>query len=325
MDDPALTWADRWRAVRGSPPGRPGDDGFGLLAEMPPDAIDEIAAGGEDKDMLSWWREIATDPARAELAALRPLQVDVYRALRDHGPVTDDVLAGLMQRGIRRVSPRRNDLTKLGLVHWVGRTDPADGTPAKLWAIVPHDEIVKARHAAAKRGRRRKRLDTYTLDERLQLVRSLMRMPDVNQALLDDHSKTAGAKHARREARAAQQEAERERRELNDHIKQAERHASPDLNFLKAKRQMRSAVDAIRELGRVLGENLDSVELNGMPLIHPDHWPEARALLRELIIEAQDIDDDLTGLIGDEDVDDDLIIVEAIDHDRELAPGEEDE
>jgi hypothetical protein len=228
MDDPALIWADRWRVVRGSSPDPPGDDGFALLAKMPADALDEIAADGDvDKEKLRWWQDIATDPARAELAALRPALVEVYRALRDHGPVTDESLAALLQRSIRTVAPRRNDLTKAGLVQEVGRTDSTQGSPAKLWAIVPHDEIAKARAAAAKRGPRRKHLDSYTLDEQLQILQYLVRQSEVNQALLDDHSRTATSKHLRREARAAQQEEERRRREWNDRIKQAERDASP--------------------------------------------------------------------------------------------------
>jgi hypothetical protein len=93
-----------------------------------------------------------------------------------------------------------------------------------------------------------------------------------------------------------------------------------DLNFLKAVRQLRSGVDAVREIGRVLGENIERVEMDGVPFIHPDNWPQVRAQVRELIAEAQEIDDDLTGCIGDGD--DDVIDVQAVDDDdRELPTG----
>src|SRR5258707_586665 len=102
-------------------------------------------------------------------------------------------------------------------------------------------------------------------------------------------STSQAAKRARREARASQQEHDRRRREHAQRVREAEREASPELNYLKAVSQLRRGVDAVREVGRVLRDDVESIEFDGVPLVAPEHWSAVRDNVQQLIAFASEI------------------------------------
>ncbi|MCU1460926.1 MAG: hypothetical protein JWO37_1001 [Acidimicrobiales bacterium] len=303
-DNVASEWIFRWRTSRGSPPDTPTDDAFGVLAAMPEDMVLAAAdATGDDAERVRWWKAIARDPARHRLAGLRMTQVPVYVALRDTGPMTDDELVAHLGRKKSETSPRRIELVRLGLIREVEKRMTSAGRKSAAWGVVPAEEVDDARRAARERGLRRKHLDKYSLPEKVQIVQHLLGNDDVNAALLQDHSRSKGKDRARREARAEQVERDRARRDFNERVRQAERDASPQLVYLKAVRQLRNAADAIREMKRVIDENIESQYLFGSADIGPEHWPEVRQELQHIIDSASTADDHLADVLGDRDDD----------------------
>jgi hypothetical protein len=320
----ASDWVDRWRVLRGSPPDPPDDAAFDVIAGMPEDALQDAArATGDDVDRLRWWRSIATDPSRDHLAALRPSQTPVYAALKAGGPMTDDELVLYMGRKKSEVSPRRVELVRHGVVQEVDKRITEAGRKAAVWAVVAAEEVSEARQSARQRGLRRKHLDAYPLDQQVQIVEYLVGKAEVNAALLANQGRSKKKEHARREARRATAERDREQREFNEKVRQAERDASPQLVFLKAVGQIRKAVDAVREIDRVIGENIDSQLTFGYADIASEHWPEVEAelvALAELTAEAlREI-----GRVIDPDSGSDTIDVDYEDAEIiELNPGDE--
>ncbi|MDP8993271.1 MAG: hypothetical protein M3N31_09530 [Actinomycetota bacterium] len=313
-NDPVSHWADRWRASRGSSPVTPSSDIFDLLISMPVEIIDEVAEMvGENADRLRLWKAVANDPARDRLAALRMSQFPVYLTLRDVRPMTDDELSAHLHRKKSEVSPRRVELCRQGLVREVEKRTTPSGRKSAVWGVVPPAEIEEASREAAEKGLRRKSLDKYTLDQKVQMARHLVRDDAVNAVLVEDGQRSKAADRARREARSANIERERERREHSERIRQAERDASPDLVFLKAVAQLRKAVDAVMELDRVIRENLESQRLYGSADIAPDRWPEVNAEVEALIQVATSTKEQLSRL-----VEDDVIDIEPYEEDKYL-------
>jgi hypothetical protein len=314
-------WLSRWRAASGLSPGGPSDEMFGLLLELTPE---EAAIAAEDanvdRERLMWWREVAADETRHHLARLRPSQYAVMRSIRGAGPLTDQEIADRLGKSIRMVVPRRSELMRAGLVVSAGRKTTGSGRSANVWGTVALDEIEQAKQAAAKKGLRKKKLTDYSVEDQVRMVQVLVRIPTVNEALLGDMSTSAQAKRARREARNAQKEYEQRRREWAEKVRQAERDASPELNFLKAMGQLRRGTDAVREIGKVFQTDLDALEFDGHAFISPDNWREARTQVEELLELAQLLDHAIGVAIGD--VEDDVIEVEALDDDwGELLEG----
>lgn len=295
-------WVDRWRASRGSPPATPPGDALDLLALIPDELMAEIAsATGDEVERVQWWKSIAHDPAREQLAALRMTQVAVYRALREGGPMTDDELVTYMGRKKSETGPRRVELVRLGLIREVEKRATPAGRRAAAWGVVPHDEVAGAKQVAREKGLRRKHLDDYSLAEQLQIVQYLIKKDEVNDALLGEKSRSKAKDRARREARNVQADRDRARRDFNERVRQAEREASPQLVFLKAVGVLRRAADAVREIDRVIEENLDNYLLFGSADIAPEHWPEVRQELQQVIALATSADRQLAKMLEDDD------------------------
>jgi hypothetical protein len=318
MDD----WSSRWRVENGSSPGGLTDAMFGLLMELGPDDIPLAAQEvGVDGDRLAWWREIADDDARHHLAGLRPSQYEIMRVIREAGPLSDQELGDRFgDKTIQSVIPRRSELTRAGLVTSAGKTKTKSGRSANVWRAASVDEIEHLQQAAEEKGKRRKKLTDYTVDEQVRIVKVLVNIPKVNDALRGDASTTNQAKRARREARAAQREHEQRRREWAERVRQAERDASPELNFLKAMGQLRRGTDAVREIAKVFKDDLDALEFDGHMAISSHHWREARDQVGELLQLAEQLDHALGVALGD--IEQDYIDMEPLDdEDLELMEG----
>jgi hypothetical protein len=310
---------ERWRALRGSSSHPPTGEGFELLRAFAPDELARAAeASGEDEARLAWWAAIADDPARDTLARLRTTQIPIYQALRDAGPLTDDELVVYLNTKKSSVGPRRKELVALGLVaEQEKRVTPA-GRQSSAWGVVAAENIEAAQRAARAKGPRRKHIDKYTTDEQAQIVRHLLRKDEVNALLLGDEERSKASDRARRAARAVHHERERLRRQHSERLRQAEREASPRLIYYKAIAQLRRATDAVREMERVLEENVDAAEMYGTSDFEEDDWPEIRRELEQL----EDGIRAAYAQLGRLDTADDVIDVEFYEDDLELEAGE---
>lgn len=313
------TREERWRALRGTPPGAPAIDALDCLIGAGPGEIEGIARGtGEDIADLLWWHEISGSLARAHLVRVRRSQREIYRTLVRMGPLTDDEI--VLQLGVKKssVGPRRKELTELGLVQEVEKRTTESGRQSTAWGVVPVADIDQARGAALRKGPRRKHIDSYTLEQKAVIVRYLIRKDDVNALLVEDEERSKAADRARRVARAAQNESDRARRDHNDRIRQAEREASPRLVYLKAVAQLRRASDAVREIGRLIDEGVDNRLLTGPSEMSRDDLTEIRNELHDLIDTAGSAEQQLSRLF----IEHDVIDVESYEIDSSrLEPG----
>lgn len=205
---------------------------------------------------------------------LSPAAKKVLAAFREHGAMTDDEIVERTGMVKGTASPRRGDLVKAGLVWAVNKTRPT------VWDLVPPEEMTEARATAARQGPRKKSYDKFTLDEKLDAVRQLLDMPDVNEAIRERHGRAWG--RARRVAQETKGARERELRELHAEIKEAERRSAPIVQFLKLKRNLIKSTESVRAVRRLVEEELERREtVTGMQ-IRVAQWPEVADLLTDL-------------------------------------------
>lgn len=75
----------------------------------------------------------------AAAAAIRParpnLREKVYAAIAEHGPLTDEQLADLLEMNPSTVRPRRIELQRAGRIHEAGKTKTKSGRKAVTWNV----------------------------------------------------------------------------------------------------------------------------------------------------------------------------------------------
>jgi hypothetical protein len=214
---------------------------------------------------------------------LAPAAKKVLDAFREHGAMTDDDLVERTGLVKGTASPRRGDLVKYGMVRAV------DGTRPTVWELVPPEQVAGHRAAAAQRGPRKKAYTKFTLDEKLDAVRQLLDMPDVNDAIRDRHGKAWG-----RARRVAQENKGARKRELRDLQAQINKGA-PYAEFLKLKRNLIKATEGVRAIRGLVEEELDRQGTVRRPEIPVAQWPEVTDLLNDL----NEIVNDTMGQIRD--------------------------
>jgi hypothetical protein len=260
------------------------------------------------------------DPA----AGLRGAKAAVLQAFQQFGAMTDDEL--VERTGLKKgtASPRRNDLVKLGLIWAVGQKQTETGASAAVWDLVPPDKREEAGARARERGPRTQALSDKSLEWRLHAVRQLLDMDDINVAIRDQHgrawSRVRGRAHERRGAR------ERERRELNAQIREAELRGSPIAEFYKLRRNLINATEGVRAVRRLVGEELDrrnAVEALRIPVAQ---WPHVADLLNDLAAIVEDTSSeirDVLGVLGDDVIEGTVVDFEEI-HQLSEGSGETD-
>lgn len=279
-----------------------------LPSADPAPVADELQA---DRQTLQRLSELVRAGVEGAILTLRPSQREVYHYIISRGPVTDAALAEIMDKSIRQVVPRRSELTGMGLVAASGRQPTPSGRSATMWDFVPPDMIEQERGAAHKRGPRKKSVFQLPVDQRMALVRAVLADREVRERLLAEEPTRGHAGTARRLADRYDREEQRRRKEHAQRLREAERLGSPELNFLKAVSQLRRGIDAVKEVARVLQDDVEAVQFDGQPLIDPAHWPSVLVEVDALVDISTRLRKVLGIALGEED--DDVLDVEAID------------
>ena len=79
--------------------------------------------------------EVAVKPKAAHLREV------VYRAVLDHGPVTDEQIAIITGLAGNTARPRRLELERAGRIAAVGASRTRSGRRAVSWAVVPERDF----------------------------------------------------------------------------------------------------------------------------------------------------------------------------------------
>lgn len=258
----------------------------------------------------------STDPAADTVvsdlvAGLNVARRAVYDTFLTHGPMTDDDLA--QKSGIPKPtsSPRRGDLVKLGLLEATGKVTTPRGSKATLWALVPPERVVAARAAADARGPRTRPVTDYPLDVRLEIVRQLLDMDDLNEAIRDSAHGRAWSR-VRGRANDRRGERNKEIRENAARIREAEERGAPIAEYFKLRRILLQSSDRVDAVIRLVNEELDHQRAYGQR-IPIGAWPDVADLLNDLARRCDDANAKVRTVMGD--LGDDVIEAEAIEID----------
>jgi predicted transcriptional regulator len=214
------------------------------------------------------------------VAKLSPAKRKVYDAFVEFGPMTDDDL--VEKSGIKKgtSSPRRNDLVKLGLIEQVATVETPTGTKVRKWGLVPSERIAEAMSKANSKGPRKRPVTTYPLEMRLEIVRQLLDMNDVNDAIREKH----GGAWSRARGRANDRRGERNRElRANDAmLREAEERGSPQAEYFKLRRILLQSQDRVLAVNRLVSEELDLRNSAEGLRVPPSAWPDVADLLNDL-------------------------------------------
>ena len=266
---------------------------------------------------------VITDPTfviSETLKGVSPKANAVYKAFVEFGPMTDDEL--VEKTGIKKgtASPRRHDLVKAGLVEGVGHHITDSGGKSARWGVVPPERVEEARAAAASRGPRRKAISEYSLDDRVEVVRRLLEMDDVNRAIQTKSGRAWSRARGRRQDEKSSRE--RERRENAAKLREADQRGSPVAEYYKLRRALIETADRIRAVRRLVNEELDRRFEPGGQKIPVGAWPDVSDLLNDLERDAAECNEairEVMGVMGDDVIDgtavEDDIFIELIEGD----------
>ncbi len=231
------------------------------------------------------------------VAKLSPAKRAVYAAFVAHGPMTDDELAAKSNIKKATSSPRRGDLVKLGLVEAIGKVDTASGQKATKWALVPADRIAAARVKASQQGPRRRPISEYPLDVRLDVVRRLLDMDDVNDAIRES---AHGRAWSRVRGRANDRRGERNQqiRENEANVKEAEERGAPVAEYFKLRRILMQSSDRVLAVRRLVNDELERRSV-GQQAIPIGAWPDVADLLTDLARACDDTNARIREVMGD--------------------------
>jgi predicted transcriptional regulator len=250
------------------------------------------------------------------VAGLSPMKRAVYDAFVEHGPMTDDELVENSRIKKATSSPRRSDLVKLGLVESVGKVDTPGGSKATRWALVPPERIAEARAQATEKGPRRRPISSYPLDIRLELTRQLLDMNDVNDAIAERAhgrawSRVRGRKNDRRGER------NRELRENDALLKEAQERGSPKAEYYKLRRILIQSNERVLAVSRLVADELErgSTFEQAIPI---GAWPDVADLLNDLARVCDDTNAQIRKVMGD--LGDDVIDGSVVEIDDFILP-----
>ncbi len=248
--------------------------------------------------------------------ALNDDQLAIYDAIRDHGPVTDDEIVELTGIIKGTSSPRRGDLVKLGLVQHQGWGESALGNRAKVWALVPVEERAAAKERNEGKTRRRP-ITTFPLNDRLEMVRQLLDMDDVNEAIRDTNGRAWARARGRSQDR--QGEIKKQIRENEAALREAERLGAPLVDFYRLRRQLLQSVERVRAAENFVKEELERRNTVGA-VIPLTLWPDIADMLDDLSGIANETNASIRavmGVLGDDVIEGTVIEITV----RELPEG----
>ncbi len=248
----------------------------------------------------------------AALAGLPPKAKQVYDAFVAHGePMTDDELAEVSGIGKGTASPRRADLARAGLLEVAGHAKTKTGSTAKTWRLVPADRVAAVAEAAADKGERVKDPTKRKLEERVEIVRRLLEMDDVNAAIQNRKGKAWSRVRGRGQDEKSARE--RARRENAAKLREAERRGSPQAEYYKLRRALLESGDKVRAVRQLVDEELDRRFEPGGQVIPVQAWPDVVDLLDDLERDARECAERVREVMGA--MDGDVIEGEAVEVD----------
>lgn len=248
------------------------------------------------------------DPA---VEALNADQRAVFKAVAQHGPLTDDAIVDLTGLTKGTASPRRSDLVKRGLVQQAGMGKSALGNSARLWSVVPVEERQAARARHEKKVRRRPITD-FPLSDRLEMVRQLLEMNDVNDAIRQKRGRAWS--RARGRSQDHQGERKQRMRENEAALREAERQDAPIAEYYKLRRNLLQSVERVRAVQNLVTEELERREYGGIA-IPLSGWSEVADLLDDLCGIAQETNEAIRkvmGALGDDVIEGTVIEIEEV-------------
>jgi hypothetical protein len=247
---------------------------------------------------------------------LRPQHSLVLAAFREHGaPATDAEMAAIVGMPGSSFRPRRRELADLGFLEKAGTRANSKGRVAALWRAVPPERVEAVREAGERRKPRRRSPDEFSLEEKLEAVRVLLRDDAVNKGLRE----MQGRSWSRARGRARDSQAEHERR-LQAEIAAAERDRDLAVDFLKAKRNLVRTLEVIRGVANFVYDDLDRRQRGEATRIAAGHWPEVADLLEDVATAATAAEESVRESYG---LADDVIDVEGFEVEEifELTDG----
>lgn len=210
----------------------------------------------------------------------------VFDVLVAQGPITDDELVEITGASRSRVIPRRSELMQMGLVRGAGSRTTASGGKTTIWEVVPPAEVEQSREIAEQRGPRRQEIAKWPLEDKVRVARALLRDRKVNDALQGPAGSGPGSRRARARAR---QEIHNDKRERSEAIKREEAAKGELVSLMKAKDHLKRNVEAVREVGFFLDEEMERGDAGMEARIPEWAWPQ----LLELIDESIGIDEEM--------------------------------
>jgi hypothetical protein len=211
--------------------------------------------------------------------SLGPQQRLVLDALREHGPLTDtelvDVITQSFDLSRSTIIPRRTELVRKGLARGAGSRASAIGKRRTIFEVVPPEDVEQAQQTADDRGPRRLEVRKWPFEDQVRVAQALLRDPAVNEAI-----RVAAEPGSRRARARARQEAERSRRERARQIK----NTSGELvAFLRLQDILKRNVDAVREVGFFLEDEIERDAAYQPRQIPEGIWLEILRLLEDAI------------------------------------------
>lgn len=255
------------------------------------------------------------------VSRLSPARRAVYEAFLQHGAMTDDDL--VIKTGIKKAtsSPRRSDLVKMGLIEAVGKGKTPTGGRATRWDLVPPERIAAARAQASQKGPRRRPIQKYPLEQRLEIVRQLLDMDDLNEAIRDLHGRAWSRVRGRAQDRRGDRE--RERRENDARLREAEQRGSPVAEYFKLRRILMTSAERVHAVTRLVSEELER-RFSGEQKIPVNAWADVADLLNDLARSCDEANAQIREVMGDtlgDDVIEGSVIV--IEESLELPEGDD--
>jgi hypothetical protein len=221
----------------------------------------------------------SAEPVDNVVARLSPARRAVYDTFVRCGAMTDDDLAENSKIKKATSSPRRGELVKLGLIEAIGKVDTPSGSKATKWALVPAEHVQEARSKARDQGPRRRDVTSLRLHTRLELARQLLDMDDLNDAIREQHGRAWSRLRGRANDRRG--ERNRETRENDAWLREAQERGSPTAEYFKLRRILMQSNDRVRAVSRLVSEEIDR-RFDAGPRIPPAAWPNVADLLNDL-------------------------------------------
>lgn len=198
----------------------------------------------------------------------------VIKAIRTHGPLTDDRICELTGAAGGAVRPARLRLYRRGLI---------EPTSSGAWQAVSPERRAEVRSNAAAKPVRRRNLAQWTEQERMDALLELLNDDDLNRQLVDRVNQDRIWRRARARSAEIRSERERARRERRAEAVRAAQEASALADFLKTRNHLKDSVEVLIGLWRLFTEDAARHDAGEPVRVPAGAWPEVARNVSELL------------------------------------------